>query len=86
MDRRDRERLREDIRAEERASGLFGMVIAVVGMLVAVVGDLSPGEVGPAGPAGLVLGALGYVLGARRLGTAAVVLSAAEILVGLLVG
>jgi hypothetical protein len=65
---------------------LFGRVASVLGILVALVGDLSPGDVGPAGPTRLVIGMLGYALGARRLGTAAIVLSVTEVLVGVFVG
>lgn len=78
--------MRERIRTEDRMRMLFGRVAAVLGILVAVVGDLSPGDVGPAGPIGLAMGALGYALGARRLGTAAIALSVAEVLVGVFVG
>jgi hypothetical protein len=55
---------------------LFGAVLAAVGLLMALAGNLiTPGELGPAGPAGLLMGAFGYLLGARLLGAAAVVLS-----------
>ena len=39
---------------------------------------------GPAGEIGLVFGTVGYVLGVRRLGGAVVVVSLAEIVIGLL--
>ena len=44
----------------------------------------SPDDVGPLGLAGMLLGTLGLVLDAYRLGTAAVALSWVEILLGVL--
>ncbi len=57
----------------------------MLGILVALAGLLTPGDVGPLGLAGMLLGALGYFLGAHRLGPAAVVLSWVEILLGIVV-
>ncbi len=57
----------------------------MLGILVALTGLLTPGDVGPLGLAGMLLGALGYFLGAHRLGPAAVVLSWVEILLGIVV-
>ena len=56
----------------------------MLGILVALTGLLTPGDVGPLGLAGMLLGALGFFLGARRLGPAAVVLSWVEILLGVM--
>ena len=52
-------------------------------MAIALAGGFTPGTAGPARFAGLVLGAQGYVLGAHRLGTAVLALSATKILVAL---
>lgn len=62
----------------------FGRVVSMLGILVALTGLLTPGDVGPLGLAGVLLGALGFFLGAHRLGPAAVVLSWAEILLGVM--
>lgn len=72
----------KSLRTEEGVRKLFGRVASVVGILVALVGGFTPGESGPAGPIGILLGALGYLLGARLLGAAAVLLSVLEVLVG----
>ena len=55
-------------------------MVSVLGILVALTGLLTPRGVGPLGLAGMLLGALGFFLGAHRLGPTAVVLSWAEIL------
>ena len=72
----------KSLRTEEGVRKLFGRVASVVGILVALMGSLTPGEAGPAGPIGILMGALGYLLGARLLGAAAVLLSVLEVLVG----
>ncbi|MDP9474914.1 MAG: hypothetical protein M3R38_04360 [Actinomycetota bacterium] len=77
---------KKSIRTEEGVRKLFGRVASVLGILVALAGGFTPGEVGPAGPTGVLLGVLGYLLGARLLGAAAVLLSVVEVLVGLLSG
>jgi hypothetical protein len=59
-------------------------LVAVLGILVALTGLLTPGDVGPLGLEGVLLGALGFFLGAHRLGPAAVVLSWVEILLGIM--
>ena len=59
-------------------------MVSVLGILVALTGLLTPGDVGPLGLAGMLLGALGFFLGAHRLGPTAVVLSWAEILLGVM--
>jgi hypothetical protein len=69
---------------EDRISRGFGLVVAAAGLLLAGVGGLSPSYTGPAGKIGLVCGALGYLLGARWIGGTVVVVSLAEILIGLL--
>lgn len=38
----------------------------MLGILVALTGLLTPGDVGPLGLAGMLLGALGFFLGAHR--------------------
>ena len=80
---RAREQIREEKELEDRLSRALGIVAAAMGLLV-LVGGLSPSFAGPAGGIGLVFGALGYLLGARRLGGAVVVVSVAEIAIGLL--
>jgi hypothetical protein len=82
----ERRGVREGLRVEGRVRRLFGRASAVFGMAVALAGELTLGGIGPAGPAGIMLGALGYVLGARGLGAAALALSATEILLGLAAG
>ena len=49
-----------------------------------MMGDLTPGDVVPAGLVGVFMGALGYILGARWLGTMAIVLAVVEILLDVL--
>lgn len=78
----ERERAGGEMRTEARISRLFGRACALLGIAAALAGDLTPADVGPVGPLGLLMGALGYFLGARRLGIAALLLSAAEIVVG----
>lgn len=80
----EREQVMKETRAENRAHRLFGRVLSVLGILVAISGTLTPSEVGPLGLAGIFLGALGFALGARWLGATAVALSWAEILLGTL--
>ncbi len=78
----ERERVGGDMRAEAQLSRLFGRACALIGIAAALSGDLTPGDAQPVGPLGLSMGALGYFLGARRLGIAALLLSVAEIVVG----
>ena len=59
-------------------------MVSMLGILVALTGLLTLGDVGPLGLAGVLLGALGFFVGAHRLGSAAVVLSWAEILLGIM--
>lgn len=66
---------------EDRLSRAFGIVASAIGLLL-VVGGMSPSYAGPAGEMGLVLGALSYLLEARWLGAAVVVVSVAEIVIG----
>ena len=80
---RAQEQVREGKQLEDRLSRALGIVASAMGLLV-LVGGLSPSFAGPAGGIGLVFGALGYLLGARRLGGAVVVVSVAEIVIGLL--
>lgn len=90
MDRdRHEEMKREEsksLRTEDRVRKLFGRAASVLGIVVALAGALTPGEMGPAGPAGILLGAVGYLLGARLVGATAVLLAVVEILVGFLYG
>ena len=81
---RAREQTREEEQLEDRLSRALGIVASAMGLLLVVVGGLSPNYAGSTGGIGLVFGALGYLLGARRLGGAVVVVSVAEIAIGLL--
>jgi hypothetical protein len=65
------------LRAGERARVPFGRFSAVLGIAVVP----ATGELGPARFVGIVRGALGHVLGARRLGTAALWRFRREVLV-----
>ena len=80
---REQEQIRERKQLEDRLSQGLGIVASAMGLLL-IVGGLSPNYAGPAGQIGLVFGALGYLLGARRLGGVVVVVSVAEIVIGLL--
>ena len=82
---RERERVRGELQTEIQVSRFFGRVVAVLGMVAALAGDLTASDAGPAGPLGLLMGALGYCLGARWLVVAAILLSATEIVVGFVV-
>ncbi len=79
----EQEQLREEFRTDRRVRKLFGRLASVLGIAVAVMGILTPGDLGPAGFTGIVMGALGWALDARRLGTVALVLSLVEILSGI---
>ena len=81
---RAQEQVREGKQLEDRLSRALGITAATMGLLLVLVGGLSPSFAGPAGGIGLVFGALAYLLGARRLGGAVVVVSVAEIAIGLL--
>jgi hypothetical protein len=78
---REREQIRGIQQLEDRLSRAFGIVASATGLLL-VVGGMSPSYAGPAGGIGLVFGALSYLLGARRLGAAVMVVSVAEIVIG----
>jgi hypothetical protein len=81
---RAREQIREGKQLEDRLSRALGIVASAMGLLLVLVGGLSTSYAGPTGGIGLVFGALGYLLGARRLGGGVVVVSVAEIAIGLL--
>jgi hypothetical protein len=63
------------------ATAALGVLTGVAGAVAAVLPDLLPGAV-PAASAGVLMGMVGYFLGARRLGRAAAVLSAVALLLG----
>src|SRR5215204_2170456 len=63
------------------ATAALGALTGVAGAVAAVFPDLLPGAV-PAASAGVLMGMVGYLLGARRLGRAAAVLSAVAPLLG----
>jgi hypothetical protein len=81
---REQEQIREGKLLEDRLSRALGIAASAMGLLLVGVGGLSPNYGGPAGGIGLVFGALGYLLGARWLGGAVLVVSVAEIVIGLL--
>ena len=64
------------------AAAALGALTGAAGVVAAVFPDLLPGAV-PAASAGVLMGMVGYVLGARRLGRAAAVLSAVALVLGL---
>lgn len=80
----EREQIRGEKQLEDRLSWAFGIVAAAMGLLLVGVGGLSPGYAGPAGEIGLVFGTVGYLLGTRLLGGTLVIVSVAEIVMGLL--
>lgn len=81
----EREQVRKETYTRTQIGRGFGQVLSVLGILVALAGLFIPGDVGPLGLVGMLLGVLGVVLGAYRLGTAAVALSWVEILLGVLI-
>lgn len=85
-DRHEEIRRREEksLRTEEGVRKFFGRAASVIGIVAALAGSLTPDEAGSAGPMGMLMGASGYLLGARLLGAAAVFLSVVEVLVGFL--
>jgi hypothetical protein len=63
------------------ATAALGLLAGVTGVVAAVFPFLLPGAV-PAASAGILMGMVGYFLGARRLGRAAAVLSAVALVLG----
>lgn len=63
------------------ATAALGALTGAAGAVAAVFPDLVPGAV-PAASAGVLMGMVGYFLGARRLGRAAAVLSAVALVLG----
>jgi hypothetical protein len=61
----------------------FGRLSSVLGILVAVPGVFFVGQVTTLAFLGILLAVLGFALGARRLGTAAIVVSVLVLLFGL---
>ena len=74
----------EDGARNKNGAALFGRVLCVAGIVLAVIGAYFVSVA--LGAVGIVLGVVGYALGARRLGVATVVLGVVSIFVGLLVG
>ena len=79
-----------DTQRKEAAKSFFALVVCVVGILLGLVGFITPFFTGPATTAdvsmqavGIVLGILGYYLGVRRLAIAAVALCIVAIFFGL---
>ncbi len=68
-----------------RSRSLFGRLSSVLGILLALAGAFFVNNVLTLTLLGIVLGALGTVLGTRRLGIAAVVVSVVVLLFGLAV-
>ena len=80
----EREQVRKETHTRTQIGRGYGQVVSVLGILMALAGLFIPGDVGPLGLVGMMLGVLGVVLGAYRVGTAAVALSWVEILLGVL--
>jgi hypothetical protein len=79
-----------DEQREQTAKSFFALVVCVVGILLGLAGLVTPFFTGPATTAdvsiqaiGILLGILGYYLGARRLAIAAVGLCIVAIFFGL---
>ena len=79
-----------DKQREQTAKSFFALVVCVVGILLGLVGLVTPFFTGPATTAdvsmqavGILLGIVGYYLGARRLAIAAVSLCIFAIFFGL---
>ncbi len=79
-----------DKQRKEAAKSFFALVVCVVGILLGLVGFITPFFTGPATTAdvsmqavGILLGILGYYLSARRLAIAAVGLCIVAIFFGL---
>ncbi len=84
--------MREDKVRTNQARSLFGLVGAALGILlalavVAIAATQQGSVLGATSTAlvGIILGTVGYSLGARRLGTAAVVLSIVALIFGMAV-
>ena len=67
--------------ARVEPAAALGALTGATGVFAAVFPGLLPGAV-PAASAGVLMGMVGYLLGARRLGRAAAVLSAVALLLG----
>ena len=79
-----------DKQRKEAAKSFFALVVCVVGILLGLVGLVTPFFTGPATTAdvsvqavGILLGIVGYYLGTRRLAIAAVALCIVAIFFGL---
>jgi hypothetical protein len=79
-----------DEQRKEAAKSFFALVVCVVGILLGLVGLVTPFFTGPATTAdvsiqavGILLGIVGYYLGARRLAIAAIALCIVAIFFGL---
>ena len=80
----------EDKRRAEAAKSFFASILCILGILLGLLGLVTPFFTGPATTAdisvqaiGVFLGILGYFLGARRLAVAAVALCIVAIFFGL---
>jgi hypothetical protein len=74
----------QDGAKKKNGAALFGRVLCVAGIVLAVIGALFVSVA--LGGVGIVFGIVGYALGARRLGMATVVVGVVSVFVGLLVG
>ena len=79
-----------DTQRKEAAKSFFALVVCVVGILLGLVGFITPFFTGPATMSdvsmqavGILLGIVGYYLGSRRLAIAAVTLCIVAIFFGL---
>ena len=80
----------EDKNREQTAKSFFALVVCAVGILLGLVGLVTPFFTGPATTAdvsiqavGILLGILGYYVGARRLAVATIALCIVAIFFGL---
>ena len=72
-------------RSRDSVDWAVGSVASVLGMLVVLASIPSPSRTGLMATTGVLFGVFGYLLGSRRLGFAAVMVSAVVILTWLLV-
>jgi formate hydrogenlyase subunit 3/multisubunit Na+/H+ antiporter MnhD subunit len=71
-------------RSRDRADRAVGLTASVLGLLVVVGSVPAPSKTGVLAMTGVLLGGFGYLLGARLLGAATVVISVVVILAWLL--
>jgi hypothetical protein len=80
-----RKEQRRPTRSRDSVDWAVGSAASVLGMLVVLASIPSPSRTGLMATTGVLFGVFGYLLGSRRLGTAAIMVSAVVILTWLLV-